>query len=98
MKSEPTKLECKHASGTADKRVTLVQHLVVLLCSTYQAYQALVQARPDKSLISTTMDSQGLAIALDRFRFYARDAALTLSQVSLSVLRRANQANLLVHM
>lgn len=29
------------------------------------------------------MDNQALAVAIDRFRFYARDAALMLSQVSL---------------
>jgi hypothetical protein len=35
------------------------------------------------------MDSQAIAIALDRLKFYAKDAAFTLSQVSRSSILHA---------
>jgi hypothetical protein len=39
------------------------------------------------------MDSQALAIALDRLKFYAKDAAFTLSQVSREPILRARAEN-----
>jgi hypothetical protein len=39
------------------------------------------------------MDSQALAIALDRLKFYAKDAAFTLSQVSRKPILRARAEN-----
>lgn len=44
------------------------------------------------------MDSQALAIAIDRLKFYAKDAAFTLSQVSLYSEHDGHSANVLVYL